>query len=313
MDEPVSIQWFPGHMAKTRRLIAESLKLVDAVAEIIDARIPVSSRNPELAGIVAQKPRLILMNKADAADPTATQRWLAAYRAEGIPAIAVDCRSGRGLSAFLPMVRELLRPRLDQLKAKGMAGRPLRIMVVGIPNAGKSSFINRMAGASRAKVADRPGVTRGNQWVSAGKGVELLDTAGVLWPKFDDPLVGEHLAFTGAVKDVVMDVELLAARLLVLLAEKYPQSLLARYKVDVAALAAAGDGSLADCKTENAQPATPEGAALLEAVGRRRGMLLPGGVIDTERAAVMVLDEFRGGMLGRFTLELPQENAAKAR
>lgn len=292
MDEPISIQWFPGHMAKTRRLITESLKLVDAVAEIIDARIPVSSRNPELAGIVVQKPRIILMNKADAADPAATKAWLSFYKAEGTPALAVDCRSGRGLSSFLPLVREVLRPRLEQLAAKGMAGRPLRIMVVGIPNAGKSSFINRMAGSSRTKVADRPGVTRGNQWVSAGKGVELLDTAGVLWPKFDDPLVGERLAFTGAVKDVVMDVELLAGRLLTFLAGQYPESLMQRYKVDAAAL---------PCE----EGSGPDGATLLEAVGRRRGMLLPGGVIDTERAAVMVLDEFRGGLLGRFTLETP--------
>ena len=313
MDEPVSIQWFPGHMAKTRRLIAESLKLVDAVAEIIDARIPVSSRNPELAGIVAQKPRLILMNKADAADPAATQRWLATYRAEGVPALAVDCRSGRGLSGFLPLVRELLRPRLGSAQSQGN-GRPAATDHGGWHSQrGQILFLSTvLAGASRAKVADRPGVTRGNQWVSAGKGVELLDTAGVLWPKFDDPLVGNALAFTGAVKDVVMDVELLAARLLVLLAGQYPESLLARYKVDVAALAAAGDGGPADSEAQDTRPVTPEGAALLEAVGRRRGMLLPGGVIDTERAAVMVLDEFRGGLLGRFTLELPPGPATGA-
>lgn len=295
MAEPVGVQWFPGHMAKTRRLITESLKLVDAVAEIIDARIPVSSRNPELAGIVANKPRIILMNKADAADPAATKAWLASYRREGVPALAVDCRSGRGLNGFLPLVRETLRPRLEQLAAKGMAGRPLRVMVVGIPNVGKSSFINRMAGGSRAKVADRPGVTRGNQWVTAGKGIELLDTAGVLWPKFDDPLVGERLAFTGAVKDVVTDVELLAARLLSYLADRYPDSLTGRYKIDLSA----------DTSETEEQSNLPEGVVLLERVGRRRGMLLPGGEIDTERAAVMVLDEFRGGVLGRFTLELP--------
>ena len=284
MSESVNIQWFPGHMAKTRRLITESLRLVDAVAEIIDARIPASSRNPELAGIVMNKPRIVLLNKADMADESLNALWLKALAKEGA-ALAVDCRSGKGLKSFLPTVHKVLADKLEQYAKKGMAGRPLRIMVVGIPNVGKSSFINRMSGGARTKVADRPGVTRGNQWVSAGKGVELLDTAGVLWPKFEDPLVGEHLAFTGAVKDVVTDVELLAARLLEVLAQEYEPLLCARYGLQ--------------------QAGGTQGQELLQQIGRRRGMLISGGEVDTERAGTMVLDEFRSGKLGRITLERP--------
>lgn len=283
--ERQNIQWFPGHMAKTRRLITESLPLVDAVVELTDARIPASSRNPELDGWLGDKPRMVVLNKCDAADHRMTLEWLRYYREKGIPAVATDCRSGRGVQEFLPMVKQLLAPVLEKRRAKGMAGKPLRLMIVGIPNVGKSSFINRMAGAKRAKVEDRPGVTRGRQWVRIDREVDLLDMPGVLWPKFEDQSVGEKLAFTGAVKDDVMDLELLAVRLLEWLADAYPAVLLERYKLDdVAGLT---------------------GFALLEAVGRKRGMLISGGEVNTERAAITVMDEYRAGKLGKITLERP--------
>lgn len=287
MSEPLSIQWFPGHMAKTRRLITESLPLIDGVAEIIDARIPVSSRNPELDSIIKDKPRLILMNKADIADAGLNKRWISYFAQRGIAAMPVDCKTGKGLSGFPSKVNAIMGDRLRKFREKGMSGRTLRIMVVGIPNVGKSSFINRMAKNNKAKVADRPGVTRGNQWFQIGGGVELMDTAGVLWPKFDDPVVGERLAFTGAIKDAVTDVELLAIRLLELMNSDYSANLEERYKVML-----------------NSQMS---GVQILEAIGRKRGMLISGGEIDTKRASVMVLDEFRAGKLGRITLEIPEE------
>ncbi len=287
MTDAVSVQWFPGHMAKTRRLITESLPLIDGVVEIADARIPVSSRNPELNAWLGDKPRLLLLNKADIADEAANKRWIRYFAAQGIPALPVDCKTGKGLGGFSALVNDRLGHVLEKYHQKGMVGRTLRLMVVGIPNVGKSSFINRMAGGSRAKVADRPGVTRGNQWFTVGKGIELMDTAGVLWPKFDDATVGEHLAFTGAVKDVVTDVELLAVRLLELVGLRYADRLSERYKI--------------------ALPAETDGPALLELIGRKRGMLLSGGVVDTERASVMVLDEYRAGKWGRITLELPDD------
>ena len=274
MSEAQTIQWFPGHMTKTRRKIQASLKLVDAVAEIIDARIPVSSRNPELHKIIENKPRIILMNKCDMADPSQTARWVSCYQKEGVLAIPVDCKSGRGLNQFIPKVRELLKDRIIQWEQKGMVNRTIRVMIVGIPNVGKSSFINRMAKQNRAKVEDRPGVTRGNQWFTIGKAFDLLDTPGVLWPKFDDPNVGEKLAFTGAVKDQIVDTEQLASRLLA-----------ARYKLEKYDL----------------RPL--QGYELLELIGRKRGMLASGGEIDTERASIMVLDEFRSAKLGKITLE----------
>ena len=279
------IQWFPGHMTKTRRKIQTSLKLVDAVAEIIDARIPVSSRNPELHKIIENKPRIILMNKCDMADPSQTARWVSCYQKEGILAIPVDCKSGRGLNQFIPKVRELLKDRIIQWEQKGMVNRTIRVMIVGIPNVGKSSFINRMAKQNRAKVEDRPGVTRGNQWFTIGKAFDLLDTPGVLWPKFDDPNVGEKLAFTGAVKDQILDTEQLASRLLEVLRDEYPSMLTTRYKLEKYDL----------------QPL--QGYELLELIGRKRGMLVSGGEIDTERASIMVLDEFRSAKLGKITLE----------
>ncbi len=214
MSESQNIQWFPGHMTKTKRQIQASLKLVDAVAEIIDARIPVSSRNPDLNRLIQNKPRVILLNKCDMANATATKMWIDHFAKQGITAIAVDCKSGRGLNKFPSAVNQVLSERIERLKSKGMVNPVMRIMIVGIPNVGKSSFINRISKQNRAKVEDRPGVTRGNQWFTISKNLEMLDTPGVLWPKFDDKLVGEHLAFTGAVKDQVVDIELLAVRLL---------------------------------------------------------------------------------------------------
>lgn len=285
MSEAQTIQWFPGHMTKTRRKIQASLKLVDAVAEITDARIPVSSRNPELHKIIENKPRIILMNKCDMADHSQTARWVSCYQKEGVLAIPVDCKSGRGLNQFIPKVRELLKDRIIQWEQKGMVNRTIRVMIVGIPNVGKSSFINRMAKQNRAKVEDRPGVTRGNQWFTIGKAFDLLDTPGVLWPKFDDPNVGEKLAFTGAVKDQIVDTEQLASRLLEVLRDEYSAMLAARYKLEKYDL----------------RPL--QGYELLELIGRKRGMLASGGEIDTERASIMVLDEFRSAKLGKITLE----------
>lgn len=288
MSEIQNIQWFPGHMTKTKRKIQSSLKLVDAVAEIIDARIPVSSRNPDLAEIVGSKPRVVLLNKCDMADPNATARWIEYFKANKIVAIPVDCKSGKGLNKFIPAVKEVLVERIAAWKNKGMVNRSIRVMVVGVPNVGKSSFINRIAKQNRAKVEDRPGVTRGNQWFTVAKGFELLDTPGVLWPKFDDKVVGEHLAFMGSVKDEIVDTEQLASRLLEFLSAKSTPQFVERLK-------------LAEVDYKNMQ-----GYELLEIVARKRGMLISGGEADTERAASMVLDEFRGAKLGRITLELPE-------
>ncbi len=285
MSEAQTVQWFPGHMTRTRRQMEKSLKLVDAVAEVADARIPVSSRNPELDRILQNKPRILLLNKCDMADPAQTARWLAWYRSQGWAALAVDCKTGKGLGGFQAAVRELLKDKIAAWEAKGMRGRVIRVMVCGVPNVGKSSLINRLARGSRAAVEDRPGVTRGNQWFSIGKGMELLDTPGVLWPKFEDPEVGERLAFTGAVKDEVVDTEHLAGRLLEFLRDQYPDALCARYRLERPEL--------------EGQP----GYVLLELVGRRRGMLVSGGEIHTERAAAAVLDDFRAAKIGKITLE----------
>lgn len=285
MSEAQSIQWFPGHMTRTKRQIEKYLKQVDAVAEIVDARIPVSSRNPDLDRLIQNKPRVILLNKSDMADAAATKDWVVFYQQQQISAIPVDCKSGRGLRAFQPAVKAALAPRIEAWKQKGMVGRTIRVMIVGVPNVGKSSLINRLSNGSHAAVEDRPGVTRANQWFPIGKGFDLLDTPGVLWPKFEDKVVGEHLAFTGAVKDDVVDTEGLAARLLELLCRLYPDALRARYKL------------------EQADFSQLEGWQVLELIGQKRGMLIAGGEIDTERASMMLLDEFRGGKIGRITLE----------
>lgn len=287
------IQWFPGHMAKTRRKIRESLSLVDMVVEVLDARIPYSSRNPELPELTAGRPRMVVLNKADMADETTTRAWIAAFRQQGVKAIAVDSKSGQGIAAFVPAMRETLADKLAVWEAKGMGGRPLRAMVAGIPNVGKSSLINRLARGGKAKVEDRPGVTRNNQWFVIADGAQLLDTPGVLWPKFEDQKVARRLAYTGAIRDQILDCEELACRLLVLLGRDYPDLLRERYKLDEADLEEAGS----------------DGWELLQRIGRRRGMLVAGGEIDTERAAVMLLDEFRGAKIGRITLERPGEQS----
>ena len=288
MSEMQTIQWFPGHMTKTKRQIQSSLKLVDAVAEIIDARIPVSSRNPDLAKLVQNKPRVILLNKCDMANQTATKMWIDYFKKQNLVAIPVDCKSGRGLDKFAPAVNTVMSHKIARLKEKGMVNPTIRIMIVGIPNVGKSSFINKMVKKNRAKVEDRPGVTRGNQWYTIAKNLEMLDTPGVLWPKFDDKTVGEHLAFTGAVKDQILDIELLAVRLLDFIKELKPADFITRFKL------------------ENEDIENIDSYELLKMISKKRGMLVSGGEIDTERAAIMLLDEFRSAKLGRITVEMPQ-------
>lgn len=282
------IQWFPGHMAKTRRLIDANLKLVDAVVEIVDSRAPLSSRNPEMDSMTKGKPRLVLLNKSDLADDRATQMWINYFRNNGCEAISVDCKSGKGLKNVLTTVKtKVLKELMEKREKNGMTGAAVRLMIVGIPNVGKSSLINKLAGTKRAKVEDRPGVTRTKQWVKLDSSTELLDMPGVLWPKFEDQEAAVRLAFTGAISDDVLDIETLAMKLLSFMAENYPQSLKERYKIEFDA--------------ENS------GLELLEKVGKKRGMMIPGGEINTERAAITVLDEFRSGKLGRITLELPQK------
>lgn len=283
MSEIQNIQWFPGHMAKTRRMIKSSLRLVDAVVEIVDARIPQSSRNPEIDGLTAGKPRMLLLNKCDMADPSQTAKWLKYYKSIGYSAIAADCRSGNGLKNFAPAVREMLSELLERRAARGMKARPVQLMIVGIPNVGKSSLINRLAGRKKAKVEDRPGVTRSEQWVTVDKDMELLDMPGVLWPKFEDKAAGENLAFTGAVRDDVMDTEHLAIRLIERLTLDYADKLSERFSIEI---------------TES-----EDGHILLEKIARKRGMLMAGGEINVERASAAVLDEFRAAKIGRITLE----------
>ena len=275
------IQWFPGHMTKTRRLIEADLKLVDAVAEVVDCRIPESSRNPMINEIVANKPRIIIMNKCDQADDNITAEWRRYYESSGLRTIVCDCRSGKGINRFLPVLKTELSELLERRRAKGTVGKALRVMILGIPNVGKSSFINRMAGSRKTKVEDRPGVTRGKQWVTIDREVELLDMPGILWPKFDDKQAALKLAFTGAIKDDVTDVESLAAELGAILAENYPERLKERYKLD---------------SLEGSIP---------ELIAKKRGMMRSGGVPDTERAAAALLDEYRSGKIGRISLERP--------
>ncbi|MDD6270251.1 MAG: ribosome biogenesis GTPase YlqF [Oscillospiraceae bacterium] len=282
-----NIQWFPGHMTKTRRMIAANLSLVDAVVEILDARIPMSSRNPDMDNMIGSKPRLFILNKSDMADPKMTDKWIAYFKKQGISAIAMDCKSGRGVKNFTGAVEQLLAPLLEKRKNAGMTGVPIRLMIVGIPNVGKSSFINRMAQSKRAKVEDRPGVTRTKQWVKIGSNMELLDMPGILWPKFDDQEIAKRLAFTGAINDDVVDIETLAMMLLEYLAKCYPDTLTARYKM-----------------TEFTEMG---GIELLETMGRKRGMLISGGEVNTERAAITLIDEYRSGKLGRMTLESPED------
>ena len=288
MNDQMNIQWYPGHMTKTRRQIEADLKQVDAVCEIVDARIPMSSRNPDIDSICGNKPRIIVLNRMDLADPAATKRWAAYFRSKGMAVIATDCKSRKGIADFTPAARIACAEKLERDAARGMS-RPLKVMVVGIPNVGKSTLINQISGRKGAKAENRPGVTRGKQWVTVDNSLLLLDTPGILWPKFEDPEVGMMLAYTGAVKEGVIDLEELAYRLMELLHKFYPQTLLERYKVEA--------------------PAGTPGYELLEMAGRKRGFLLARGEINTERMAKVLLDEYRSGKLGRFTLEEPEDGS----
>ena len=326
----MNIQWFPGHMTRARRKIVEDIKLVDAVCEVVDARIPRSSANPDIGELTAPKPRLVILNRTDLADPAATKKWAAEYRRLGFGVLETDCKAGRGIDKFAAAARELCAEMIEKREGKGQSGKSLRLMVVGIPNVGKSSFINRVAGRRAATTSDRPGVTRGRQWIScrvsdpsgaskdtksklapdadtarlrataelraarpataggSGATIELLDTPGILWPRFDDAQTGENLAITGAVKDDVLDIELLGSRLLLRLWTLYPERVIERYKLQP------GD--------------EPDEMEPLAIIAKRRGYLISGGEPDTRRAAIVLLDEFRGGKLGRLTLELPGED-----
>ena len=290
----MNIQWYPGHMTRTRRQMAENIRRVDAVCEVVDARIPQVSRNPDMDDIAAGKPRLLVLNRTDLADPESTKLWAAYYRRQGYAVLTTDSRSGAGVAKFSATVRTMLADKIAQWNAKGQTGKPVRVMVVGIPNVGKSTFINRVLGRKSAKAADKPGVTRGSQWFRVEGGLELLDTPGILWPKLDDERTGIYLAVTGAVKDDILDVETLACKLMEILYHHSPQSLTGRYKIELP-----GEDEEFDFL----------GYELLMRAGRKRGFLISGGEIDTERMARILLDEFRGGKLGRITLETPDEYA----
>lgn len=283
----MNIQWYPGHMTKTRRQIEADLKNVDMVAEIIDARIPRSSRNPDIDAIVGDKPRLIVLNRADQADETASRQWRETFKRQGWAVLMTDAKTGKGVKEFSSVIQQALAPQIVRWREKGQVGRKVRVMVVGVPNVGKSTFINQVAKRKSAKAGDKPGVTRGKQWVTVDAGLELLDTPGILWPKFEDPQVGLNLAFTGAVKDDIMDTEGLACHLFELLNRHYPDAMTQRYKIE-------------------ADPSA-QGWELLERAARKRGFLISGGEVDTQRMANILLDEFRAGKLGRITLEWPEE------
>ena len=286
-DQKMNIQWYPGHMTKTRRMMEENLKLVDAVCEILDARIPISSRNPDIDAICGTKPRLVILNRIDMADPAMVKKWAEYFKSRGMAVLLTDCKNRKGINGFVPAVRQLLSEKLKRYAEKGQVGRPLKIMVVGIPNVGKSTFINQIAGRKGAKVENRPGVTRGKQWVTVDTGLLLLDTPGILWPRFEDPEVGIRLAYTGAVKDDILDIETLAYHLMEMLWKRYPDAVRARYKIEL--------------------PEDADGTALLEAAGRKRGFLISGGEIDLERMSKVLLEEYRSCKLGRFTLESPEQ------
>lgn len=287
MENSMNIQWYPGHMTKTRRMIVDQMKHIDAVCEILDARIPISSRNPDVEELTAGKPRLIVLNRVDIADPAGTKKWAAYFRRRGYAVLEVNAKEGQGTGRFSAAVRELLADKIAVYTEKGQAGRMIRVMILGIPNVGKSTFINKVAKRKTAKAEDRPGVTRSKQWVPVDQSLELLDTPGILWPKFEDQSVGMNLAYTGAVRDEIMDLETLACHLMAYLGKHYPDALLERYKVEVAP--------------------EDDGYELLIKAGRKRGFVMRGGEVDTERMAKILLDEFRGGKLGRFTLELPED------
>ncbi|HRU41727.1 MAG TPA: ribosome biogenesis GTPase YlqF [Candidatus Diapherotrites archaeon] len=284
----MNIQWYPGHMAKAKRKITEELKLVDIVIELLDARIPMSSRNPEVDEIVGNKKRIIVLNKSDLADPSINAKWLEYFNQENTRAILVNSLKGNGLKDVLSASKQLMKEKLDRLKSKGLLVKTTRALIIGIPNVGKSTFINRIAGRSAAQTGDRPGVTKSKQWIKVSNELELLDTPGILWPKFEDKRAGMYLAFTGAIKDEILDVNELAQNLLQVLAEKFPEKLKSRYKLED----------------------IPEGISseeLLERIGRKRGCIIAGGEVDLLRASTMLLDEFRGGKIGAISLETPED------
>lgn len=285
--EKMNIQWFPGHMTKAQRMIEENLKLVDAVCEILDARIPSASRNPDIDRLAAGKPRMVILNRCDLADPAATARWRQSFEAQGLALLETDARTGRGVNAFVPAVRELLADKLRSYEERGQAGRTLRVMILGIPNVGKSTLINKVAGRKAAIAGDKPGVTRGKQWISIGAGLDLLDTPGILWPKFDSQEVGELLAITNAIKAEVLDKETLGANFMLRLRDHYPDALRERYRIEP-------------------DPAL-NGFELLEQAARKRGFLVSRGEADTERMAITLLKEYHEGKLGRLTLEMPDD------
>lgn len=281
----MNIQWFPGHMAKTRRLLAESLKLVDVVVELLDARIPASSKNPEIDSIIGNKPRLVVLNKSDLADPSISKEWEKWYRSRGASVLFSDSVKGTGLNQLKDALRSMMKERLERDREKGRLFRPIRTMIVGIPNVGKSTFINKIAGKAVAVTGDKPGVTRGKQWIRLNPEIELLDTPGILWPKFDDQTTALNLAFTGAIKDDIMDVAEVASALAERLAQTYPAQLSQRFKLQ--------------------QINGVAGHELLRLAGKSRGCMIPGGEIDTRRISIILLDEFRGGKIGRISLERP--------
>ena len=286
--EKMNIQWFPGHMTKAQRMIEENIKLVDAVCEILDARIPRSSRNPDIDRLAGGKPRLVILNRTDLADPAATAAWRKHFESEGLAVLETDAKSGKGVKDFVPAVRRLLADKLAEYEARGQAGRPLRVMILGIPNVGKSTFINKVAGRKAAIAGDKPGVTRGKQWISIDRGLDLLDTPGILWPKFDSQEVGEMLAVTNAIKADVLDKETLGANFMLRLREHYPDALRERYRMEP-------------------DPAA-NGYELLEAASKKRGFLVSRGEYDIERMANTLLGEYHDGKLGRLTLEYPEED-----
>ena len=287
----MNIQWYPGHMTKARRAMKEDIKLVDLVIELVDARIPYSSRNPDIDELAAGKARMILLNKADLADPDAVRGWQAFFENKKIPAVCVDARNRGSLKQVQGAVAQACREKMERDRKRGIMNRPIRAMVVGIPNVGKSTFINSFAGKACAKTGNKPGVTKGNQWIRLNKSLELLDTPGILWPRFEEERVGVHLALIGSINDQILDKEELACRLIAILRERYPQVLDARY----------GGEEASDLMREGTA------AAVLEEVARKRACLLKGGALDTARAAALLLDEFRGGKLGQLSLERPEE------
>jgi len=283
----MNIQWFPGHMTKAQRMIEENLKMVDAVCEILDARIPGASRNPDIDRLAGDKPRLIILNRCDLADPTVTARWKKYFEDKGCAILETDAKSGKGVNGFVPAVRRLLADKLRDYEAKGQVGRTLRVMILGIPNVGKSTFINRVAGRKAAIAGDKPGVTRGKQWINIDQHLDLLDTPGILWPKFESQEVGELLAITNAIKADVLDKEILAANFMLRLRAMYPQALKDRYKFEPSAEA--------------------NGFELLEEAAKKRGFLISRGEYDIERMANTLLGEYHEGKLGRLSLEEPDD------